>query len=338
MKPGKLMLAAGVVALALTPDTGLAQAKLTVGMPTTPPNVVHMPMHVARDLGYFKDEKLEVKTIELQGGVKTYRAMVSGNVDIGSASGPFSIVGQAKGAKSRIILANAPKLEVSMIVSPKIKTLQDLKGAKIGIQQPGGFAWVLSMGVLRKAKLKPKDVEFISILSDDVPPLVAGQIDTAMLHVEQEIVAKQKAPGLHAIARLWEIQPKNLYNVMAVSDASIKNNRAALKGFVKAHIRATRAMYTQKDKVVPILVKYIGLPEKILSETLDFMVKNCIWNPYHGLTRERVNFTASLMERVGNIPKGKKPPYEQIVDLSFAEEALRELGPYDGPCKDEPKA
>jgi hypothetical protein len=60
--------------------------------------------------------------------------------------------------------------------------------------------------------------------------------------------------------------------------------------------------------------------------SLDFMVQKCIWDANHGLGPKRVNFTAELMERVGNIPKGQKPKYEDIVDLSFANEAIKELG------------
>jgi ABC-type nitrate/sulfonate/bicarbonate transport system substrate-binding protein len=92
-----------------------------------------------------------------------------------------------------------------------IKTIQDLKGRKIGIQQPVGFAWVLSMTVLRSGGLKDGDVEFISILTEVVPPLVAGQIDTAILHVEQEMIAEARTSSLHAVARLREIEPKQLY-------------------------------------------------------------------------------------------------------------------------------
>ena len=117
-----------------------------------------------------------------------------------------------------MILANMPKLEASMIVNKDIKTMADLKGKRIGIQEPGGFADMLARGVLRAAKIDPKEVNFVSIATEDVPALVAGQIDTAILHVEQEIIAQQKIPSLHAIARLWEIQPDNLYNVLAVTE------------------------------------------------------------------------------------------------------------------------
>ena len=34
---------------------------------------------------------------------------------------------------------------------------------------------------------------------------------------------------------------------------------------------------------MPIMVKHTGYPEKIISETYDFMVKNCIWDANSGL-------------------------------------------------------
>ena len=85
-------------------------------MPTTPPNVVHMPVHIAIDLGLFKKYGLTVETVALEGGVKTYRAMVSGNADIASAPGPFSIVGLSKGAPTKIILANMPFAPIKAIL------------------------------------------------------------------------------------------------------------------------------------------------------------------------------------------------------------------------------
>jgi hypothetical protein len=83
--------------------------------------------------------------------------------------------------------------------------------------------------------------------------------------------------------------------------------------------------------VVPIIVKYTKLPKDVVEKSLDLLVEKCIWDANHGLGPKKVNATAALMERVGNIAKGKKPTYEEIVDLSFAQEALKELGEWKGP-------
>ena len=330
----KIFATLATLAAASLASTGGAQAqanKLTVGMPTTPPNIVHMPVIIAQDLGLYKKEGVDVNTVALDGGVKVFQAMLAGNVDIGMSPGALTIVARAKGSTTKDILANAPKFEASMVVRDNVKTMADLKGKRIGIQQPGGFADILSKTVLRAAKIDPKDVHFVSIATEDVPALVADQVDTAILHVEQEMLAKSKVPDLHAIARMWDLQPKQLYLVAAVTEKTIKEKSAALQAFVKANIEATRTMYTDKAKVMPILVKFTGYPEKIISDTYDFMVKNCIWDANTGLGPERYNFTANLMTKVGNIKEGKTPKYEDVVDAEFAKKAIDQLGEWKGP-------
>lgn len=312
-----------------SPFTAQAQTKLIVAMPTTPPNIVHMPVLIAKELGLYKG--VDVQTINLEGGVYTYRAMVAGNADIALSSGAFSLVGRAKGAPTKVILANAPKLETSMVVNKDIKTMADLKGKRIGIQEPGGFADVLSRGVLRVAKIDVKDVNFVSIASEDVPALVANQVDTAILHVEQVVMAQAKLPSLHPIAQLWDVQPKNLNTAMAVSEKTIAAKRDALQAFVKANIEATRLIYTDKAKVLSAVIKHTQLPKDIVEKSLDNMIANCIWDPDSGLGRGRIDFTADLMVKVGNIPADKHPKYEDLVDASFAEAALKEIGPWKGP-------
>jgi len=322
--------ALGTGALAL-PVVSQAQTTLSVGMPTTPPNIVHFPVIVAQDLGVFKKNGIAVKTVALDGGVKVFRAMLAGNLDIAQSPGTVTSIAISKGSKTKAILGTLYKFEASMVVRDNVKTMADLKGKRIGIQQPGGFADILSKSVLRAAKIDPKDVHFVSIATEDVPALVADQVDTAILHVEQEMIAKEKVPSLHAIARMWELQPKQMYTFYAVKDDTIKKDPAALQAFVTSVIEATRIMYSDRAKVLPIMVKHTGYPEKIVADTYDFLVKSCIWDANTGLSPERVNFTAQLMTKVGNIEKGKTPSYDQIVDKTFAEKAIQQLGEWKGP-------
>lgn len=319
-------------AVCMLPVAAHAQTKVVIGIPTSPPNIVHMPAIVAKDLGLYKKAGLDVEIVSLGDGVKVYRALLAGNIDMGLTPGAPTIIGRSNGALVKAVSANLPKLEASLIVREDVvKTMADLKGKRIGIQEPGGFADLLSRAVLRAAKIDPKEVNFVSIASEDVPALVANQVDTAILHVEQELLAKSKVPNLHAVARMWELQPKTLYTFLSTTEKTIKEKPAMVQAFVAANIEATRIIYTDKAKVMPIFVKHTGYPEKILSDTYDFMVKECIWDANSGLGPERVNFTADLMTRVGNIKEGKTPTYEDIVDTTFAKKAIEQLGEWKGP-------
>jgi ABC-type nitrate/sulfonate/bicarbonate transport system substrate-binding protein len=324
-------LAALVAAAALAAGGAQAQQKVVIGIPTSPPNVVHMPVIVAKDLGLYKKAGFDVEMVSLGDGTKVYRALLAGNIDFGLTPGAPTIIGTANGASVKALSANLPKFEASMIVRGNIKTMEDLKGKRIGVQEPGGFSDILSRSVLRSAKIDPKEVNFVSIASEDVPALVANQVDTAILHVEQEMLAKSKVPDLHAIARMWEVQPKTLYTFLSATEKTIKAKPDMVEKIVAATIEATRIMYSDKAKVLPILVKETGYPEKVISDAYDFLVKNCIWDANSGLSKERVDFTANLMTKVGNIKPGKTPKYEDVVDASFAKKAIDKLGVWKGP-------
>lgn len=325
------MLAVLAAAALAQPGAANAQQKVVIGIPTSPPNIVHMPVIVAKELGLYKKAGLDVEIVSLGDGVKVYRALLAGNIDMGLTPGAPTIIGRSNGATVKGLSANLPKFEASMIVRANVKTMEDLKGKRIGIQEPGGFADLLSRSVLRAAKIDPKDVNFVSIASEDVPALVADQVDTAILHVEQEMLAKNKVPDLHAIGRMWELQPKTLYTFLSATEKTMKEKPAMVQAIVTANVEATRIMYQDKAKIMPILVKQTGYPEKILSESFDFMVTNCIWDANTGLSPERINFTAELMTKIGNIKPGKTPTYDDIVDTSFAKKAIEQLGEWKGP-------
>ena len=104
--------------------------------------------------------------------------------------------------------------------------MADLKGKRIGIQEPGGFADLLSRSVLRAAKIDPKDVNFVTIATEDVPALVANQVDTAILHVEQEMLAKSKVPTCTP-SRDVGSAAKTLYTLLSVTEKTIKDKAAA---------------------------------------------------------------------------------------------------------------
>ena len=248
-------LAALTAAIALVGGAAQAQQKIVIGIPTSPPNVVHMPVIVAKDLGLYKKAGLDVETVSLGDGTKVYRALLAGNIDFGLTPGAPTIIGRANGATVKALSANLPKFEASMVVRANIKTMEDLKGKRIGIQEPGGFSDLLSRSVLRSAKIDPKEVNFVAIASEDVPALVANQVDTSILHVEQEMLAKSKVPDLHAIGRMWELQPKTLYTFLSATEKTRKDKPDVTEKVVAATIEATRIMNSEKAMVLPIMVK-----------------------------------------------------------------------------------
>jgi ABC-type nitrate/sulfonate/bicarbonate transport system substrate-binding protein len=300
-------------------------AKMTLGMPTTPPNLVHIVPWVAKEQGFFADEGLDVEITTFEGGIYVIRNVVSGGLDAGAGVGASVAVSVAKKAGIKAIFGSAPRFASTMTVRSNIKTLQDLKGKKIGVQEIGGFADVLSRMVLAKAGIKPEEVTFIPIASADVPPLLAGAIDTAVLHVDQLMMARQKDPSFHPLVKFWELEPNQLFNVFVAQEKKLAAEPAKFQALVRALAKANRFMYANKARTVEVAVKHAKLPREVAEPAYDELVKGKVWAQNDGLPRAKVEYTIERMVKVGSIKPEERPKHEDYVAVSIVEEAIKRL-------------
>src|SRR5438309_8851426 len=178
--------------------------KVTIAVPVTPPNVVHLTPYLADAFGYFKDENLTVELIRFDGGVGSLRASASGAIDLAGTSSEPVLDAIANGADVKIVYSYAPNVDVSFAVGPGIKTMADLKGKKIGVQEPGGFADVMTRIVLKKAGLDPtKDVTFVTTTTAGrVQALATGTTDPAVCHLAQIQTGAKPIPTITGLANM----------------------------------------------------------------------------------------------------------------------------------------
>ena len=99
----------------------------------------YLPLTIAEQLGYFKDEGLQVEISDFAGGSKALQALVGGSADVVSGAYEHTINMQAKGQAitAFVLQGRAPQivLAVSNKTLPNYKSIADLKGKKIGAGQ-----------------------------------------------------------------------------------------------------------------------------------------------------------------------------------------------------------
>src|SRR5438552_13205984 len=95
------------------PKAACPAKKVTIAVPVTPPNVVHLTPYVANELGYFKDENLTVELIRFEGGVGSLRASASGAIDLAGTSSAPVIDGIANGAEVKVVYSYWPNVGVT---------------------------------------------------------------------------------------------------------------------------------------------------------------------------------------------------------------------------------
>jgi NitT/TauT family transport system substrate-binding protein len=307
------------------PGPAAPATKLTFGMPTTPPNMIHISPWVAQEQGLFKEEGLDVEISTFEGGIYVIRNVVSGSLDAGAGAGGSVAVSIARKAGIKGIYGLVPRFGSTMTVRSNIKTLQDLKGKKIGVQEVGGFADILSRMVLRKAGLKPEEVTFVPIASADVPPLLAGAIDTAILHMDQMIIARQKEASLHPLVKFWELEPNQLFMVIVAQEKKLAAEPAKYQALIRALAKANRFVYANKARTVEITMKYAKIPRDVAEQAYEELVGGRVWAQNDGLSREKVEYTINRMAQVGNIKESERPKYEDYVAVPLVQDALKAL-------------
>jgi ABC-type nitrate/sulfonate/bicarbonate transport system substrate-binding protein len=318
-----------VVSLALWLHSAEAQSKRKVvfGVPVTPPNVVHIPPYIAKEMNFFGEQNIDVELVTFEGGTQTLRGSVAGGLDITGTSSDPAIIAAARGAGTKVLGTYSHKLSQSMLVQGDIKSCKDLKGRKIGIQEVGAFNEVMSRAVLASCGLTPKDVDYVPVSTKGrVAGLLSNQIDTAILHVDQAIVAKKKKPELNILVNLWEPLPKWLYAAYIAPEKEIAKNRQLYIDIMTALVKANRFIYSNKAKTVEIAAKYTQQDADAIGQTYDILATAGAWPVNEGLPKEMVEWTIDKQVELGSVKAEEKPTYEKLVDISIIEAAIAKAG------------
>lgn len=200
-------LIAGGLAAATLPGFALAQAiekpKLTIAVGGK--NLFYyLPLTVAEQLGYFKDEGLDATIVDFAGGSKALQAVVGGSADVVSGAFEHTINMQFKGQDMRAFVLQGAAPQIVLGINPKtmpnFKSIADLKGKKIGVTAPGSSTNVMVNFVLAKAGLKPSDVSIVGVGASNgaVAAMRSGQID-AMSNLDPVITLLQRSGDLKIV-------------------------------------------------------------------------------------------------------------------------------------------
>jgi NitT/TauT family transport system substrate-binding protein len=181
----RTLLAVGAATLllpALVAAQALEKKKVTIAVGGK--NLLYyLPLTVAEQKGFFKDEGLDVEIVDFAGGARALQAVVGGSADVVSGAFEHNINMQAKGQpmKAFVLQGRAPQivLAVSTKTMPNFASVADLKGKKIGVTAPGSSTNIMANFVLAKSGLKPADVSYVGVGASQgaVAALRSGQID-----------------------------------------------------------------------------------------------------------------------------------------------------------------
>ena len=161
----------------------LAQTKITIGVAAMSPRTI--PLIIAQEQGLFAKQGIEARVVVIKGAPILVASLVSGELEVGYTGGTSVLGAAAQGSYLRILSSISSKLTHTMLASPNLKTAEQLRGKRFGIQSMGGTTWMHTILGLEHVGLDVKrDNINILVIGDSVligQSLEAGRIDAAVL-------------------------------------------------------------------------------------------------------------------------------------------------------------
>ena len=322
-------------ASAKTDGAGATRAQklihLDIGLALIPPKMTFVGFYVAKDMGFFAKQGLDVNLEGFDGGVKSLRGVASGSVDMGATSADDVIAAATQGGGVKAIWSYDMPLDTTMVVDNTINSLADLKGKKIGITDPGGFADVQARAVLAIAHLKPSDVQIISLPNRAalLPALVSGRINAAPFHADDGYAAQEQDANLKPLYEVYHALPLWWYGSLAATNDYIKSNPATIEKFIAAMDLADRWIYSHRAQTIAIGVKYTQESQATVAHAFDFLAKAHAWTVNTGLQHARVVTTMEHEFQFKEIPS--LPGYDAVASVALANKVVAKIGLFPAP-------
>jgi NitT/TauT family transport system substrate-binding protein len=224
-----------------------------------------------------------------------------------------------------------------LVEGGRYKDFADLKGMKIAVASIGGGNASGGNQALHRGGLRFTDATFVTLpFPQHLTAFANKAIDAAMTNEPTMTLAVEKGVAVK-IAGNDVIYPQQQTAIVFYSEKFARTRPETAKKFMRAYLRAVRD-YTDTlidskiagphaDEIVAALTQYTNLknPELVRKITPPAI------NPDGRVNLEGMRIDLAFYREIGQVQDPAIKP-EDIVDMSFVDAAVRELGPYRPPA------
>jgi ABC-type nitrate/sulfonate/bicarbonate transport system substrate-binding protein len=302
------------LAFLLWASTAIAAERIRIGYSSI--SGAYIGIWVAQDAGYFAREGLENQLILIPSGTQLAQVTVAGEIDIGSLNGSSAMAAAMQGADLKIIGNAGNKMIFSLYVKPEIKTVEALKGKKIGITRYGSAPDISIRYALKKYNLNPeKDVTLIQLgfMATVAGGLQGGTVDGGVV----------SPPTLFAVEKMGFKELINITDMnfafpnpsLVAVGAILRNRPEVINGFMRAYARGIQRARSDKEFTLKSMAKYTKIEDTtVLQKAYALYIEKVLEKaPYINMA----GLQNALDDLAKTIPAAKNAKPEQFVDLRF---------------------
>lgn len=274
---------------------------------------------IAQQAGIFRKYGLDVTLIFMAGGSLGIQAMVGGDVPITQADGSASVGASVAGVDVVMVGSFLNTFPYSLVSLPEIKTVEQLKGAKIAISRFGSATDLSVKMALAKVGLNPeKDVTLLQIGAQTARAAALQSKSVQATIITPPFTLTARKLGYNTLIDMAQMNIPYQLTALVTSRAYIKAHHDILMAVIRASSEAIHFYKTQKEPSLKILSKYLQTTDReALEETYrEVSLKAVPDKPYPSLA----GVQTIIDELAAKNPKLKNAKPEEFVDMSFVKQ------------------
>jgi len=227
-----------------------AQHRINIGAAAMSPRTI--PLLVAQEQGLFAKQGIDARVVLIKGAPTLVASLISGDIEVGYTGGTAVLGAASQGLYLRILSSVSSKLTHTIISNPSLKTAEQLRGKRFGIQSIGGTTWMHTILGLEHIGLDVKrDNINLMVIGDSVligQSLEVGRIDAAVL--DGALARRLKSKGFHVVAELAPTNIPMVNQAIVVSQEFLQKRADVAEKILMALVESLAYTLAPQNKAV----------------------------------------------------------------------------------------
>ena len=278
---------------------------------------------IPHEAGIFRKHGLDVELLYVGGGGRAAQVVQSGEVPIGTFTGGAVVNANLAGGDLVIIASSLNVFTFVVMAKPDIRSVEDLKGKKIGISRFGsatdfGLRFAESQWPIKRQR----DFAVLQVggVTDILAALRTGGVDAGVINAELAILARRD--GFRDLADISKMGLSFPTSSIVTTRSYIKRNENTVRKFIHAYADGVHFAKTQRAFSVQVMSKYMRNNDLALVNDLYelYLIQNMLRIPRP--TPEPIKTVLDQMAETDPRAAALKP--EQFIDGHFFQELEKE--------------
>jgi ABC-type nitrate/sulfonate/bicarbonate transport system substrate-binding protein len=285
-----------------------------------------LPVIAAERQGMFARSNLAIEIKRLGAVDKATAAVKNGELDLVITPPEGAIRDCVNGGNLRIIAGNVNRLPLSLIANPRIRRIEDLRGARLGTSSLTEGTALYTLEVLRQHGLHyPADYQFsvVGVHPARWKALQEGTIDAAVQLIPLNFVAEDD--GYANLGEVTDYIPQIVFTAFIVDHVAARTRRKHIIEFLRGVMEGTRWVHDPaNDESLLALTKELTQAEgKYGRQALDYMRVKNVFSADLSIPDAAFAKSIELMQKAGLADEQLMANARGVLDDSYRLAALK---------------